>query len=191
MNHRHIKECFTARRGTLLVLRQPPVTVHLAKRPLDKPTLRLHHEANLTDQLADHLPQPAPLDPRPTQGRLESRIGPNDFHPLDHAVELGQQLLAPIPVLHTRRQHQQRPKQAQRVHRHEPLAAVDFFPRVHPAGAALLGRLHRRTVQDHRRRLGPFAGLAPDLLPEGVVDALPGAVLLPEAEVREDDAVGR
>src|SRR5262249_7328013 len=71
------------------------------------------------------------------------------------------------------------------------LRPLIFFPRVEAARAALLGRLHRRAVEDGRGRLGLLAGLAPDLVAQGVVDPVPGAVPLPDPEVVEHDAVRR
>jgi len=67
---------------------------------------------------------------------------------------------------------------------------MTFFPRVGPTRAALLGGLHRLAIEDGHGRLGLLAGRLANLGPQGVVDVVPGAVLLPEAEVVEDNAVG-
>src|SRR5436305_6716941 len=69
------------------------------------------------------------------------------------------------------------------------LRPASFFPPVVPVRAAVLGPLHGLAVHDRHRRLGPLAGGPPDLGPEGVVDRVPGAVLLPRPEVVEDDPV--
>src|SRR5207237_4990937 len=71
------------------------------------------------------------------------------------------------------------------------LRPTTFFPRVGPARAALLGRLHRLAVEDRGRGLGIPPGRPPDLLPQGVVDPVPGAVPLPRPEVVERDPPAR
>jgi hypothetical protein len=71
------------------------------------------------------------------------------------------------------------------------LRPASFFPPVVPVRAAVLGPLDRLAVEDRDRRPGPLPGGPADLGPQAVVELAPGAVLLPGAEVMEDDPVGR
>src|SRR4051794_16326923 len=71
------------------------------------------------------------------------------------------------------------------------LRPATLFPPVVPVRAAQLGPLHRLAVHDRHRRPRLLPGGPPDLRPQGVVDAVPGAVGLPRPEVVEADAVRR
>jgi len=65
-----------------------------------------------------------------------------------------------------------------------------LLPPIGSAWATLLGGLDRLAVEDRHARLGFLAdGLAHVGL-QSLVDAVPSAVLLPEAEGVEDDVVG-
>src|SRR5215207_3842999 len=69
------------------------------------------------------------------------------------------------------------------------LRPATFFPPVVPVRGTELGPLDRLTVHDRDRRLGVLPDRLPNLLPEGVVNLVPGAVRLPRAEVVEHDPV--
>src|ERR1700755_496927 len=71
------------------------------------------------------------------------------------------------------------------------LRPATFFPPVVPVRAAQLRPLDRLAVHDRHRRLGRLPGGLADLGAEGVVDLVPGAVLLPPEEVVEHDPVRR
>src|SRR4051812_33836109 len=71
------------------------------------------------------------------------------------------------------------------------LRPLTFFPRVVAAVAAAAGRLDRLAVQDGRRRLRLPAGEIAGVIAEGIMHDLPGAVLLPTAEVAVDAVPGR
>src|SRR5215211_6494752 len=71
------------------------------------------------------------------------------------------------------------------------LRPATFFPPVVPVRAAVLRPLHGLAVDDGDRRLRLLPGGRPDLRAEGVVDAVPGAVPLPEPEVVGDEPVAR
>src|SRR5919108_4790403 len=64
-----------------------------------------------------------------------------------------------------------------------------FFPPVVAFRPALLGGLHALAVEDRGGGLRLFAGLASDPLPQGIMNPLPGAVLLPQAKVMKHNTV--
>src|SRR5438270_1789404 len=71
------------------------------------------------------------------------------------------------------------------------LRPATFFPPVVPVRAAVLRPLHRLAVHDGDRRLRLLPGRPPDLRAEGVVDAVPRPVGLPQPEEVEHDPVRR
>src|SRR5438067_1335105 len=71
------------------------------------------------------------------------------------------------------------------------LRPATFFPPVVPVRGTELGPLDRLTIDDRDGRLGVLPGGPPDLLPQRVVDPVPGAVGLPRPEVVEHDPVRR
>src|SRR5690242_10199762 len=82
-------------------------------------------------------------------------------------------------------------EQAQGVDQHMPLAPVDLLTAIVPMGAALLGRSHRLAVDD-RCAWGRFpSSLGAYPLPQPGMDALPGAIQAPSAEVMRDGLITR
>jgi hypothetical protein len=72
--------------------------------------------------------------------------------------------------------------QSERVDDDVPLATVDLLAGVEPLRAADLGRLGGLTVDDRRARRGVATFAATKLVPERIVDLLPGSIVAPTAE---------
>jgi site-specific DNA recombinase len=93
-------------------------------------------------------------------------------------------------VVEVGRRHRHRQQQPQRVHHDMPLAALDLLVPVVPGRPADLARLDALRVDGGGARRRLPAGGRPDLLAQRIDDPLPGAVVLPGAEVVPDGALG-
>src|SRR5215472_5073083 len=144
MDHGNFYKCFTTGGRPLVVLGQPPPAVEPAERPLHDPAFGLRHEANLTHQLLDDYSQPTPANPRMAERRVEMGVAPDLLQSLDRPTQALHQSDAADAVLHRGRHYHQRPQQAERVNRHKPLAADDFFaPRGPPCSLVFTDWLSR------------------------------------------------
>src|SRR5690606_19245197 len=71
------------------------------------------------------------------------------------------------------------------------LRPTSFFSPVVAARPALFGRFHRLAVEDRTAGTRPASRLASHAFPQRIMDTLPRAVLLPEAEVMKGNAIRR
>src|SRR5579875_493914 len=183
-------ECFTTGSRPLVVFGQTPVTVESSERPFNNPTLGLHDKANLAHPFFDYHSQPTPANSGMTQGRIQVGVTPDLFQPLD---------CLPQPLHHSDAAHTRsgteagttinahsKPRVSTATNRLRPTI---FFPRIGSPWAALFGGFYRLAVEDGHRGLGFFPDRRTNFGPQGVVDLVPSAVFLPEAEVVEDDTI--
>src|SRR6185295_3786961 len=115
-----------------------------------------------------------------------SAIDPDAPQFLAAAAEARKQQPCPFGVRDTRRRHDHRQQQAQRIDQDMPLAPFDHLAAVIPSYAAYLGGLDALAVQTTSSRMFVSASLAAHLGPQGVVNALPAAIIAPDAKVMVD-----
>lgn len=191
MDHGNFYECFTTGGRSLVVLGQSPAAVEPTEGPLHDPTLGLRHEANLTYQLLNYHSQPAPADPGMTQGCIEVGVAPDLLQPLDRLSQPLHQGDAADAVLNRGRNYHQRPQKTQGINRYKPLASDDFFSPHRPHAGRLARCFSPIGYRRWPRSVWAFADSLANLGAQGVVNSVPGAVLLPETEVVESDTVRR
>src|SRR5205814_419146 len=142
-------------------------------------------------QTLDDLNRPSPANPNPGGGGLVGRIGPDDPRPFDVSAEFFEGQLAAIAILHTGRSDDQRPEQSEVSTTACRLRPTTFFPRMVAPWPALRGVRDALAVEYGSRGPGSAACLLSNALAKLRMQALPGGVLLPTAEVMKHNPIGR
>src|SRR5262245_5357408 len=186
MAHSYVDHGLARLRLPLIVLAQTSTPTQPGERPLYDPTPFHHLEwlALLPLRLRDGLQHPtAELQGPLSDTAVVDRVGEDLRQPREVALDLCQDQPGPVPVLDVGGMDHHRQDQPEGVDQQVPLAAVDHLVGVLAPRPALLGRLDALAVDDRHAGAGLPPGLAADLIPQGVVEPLPGAVVAPLAEV--------
>src|SRR5512135_3555183 len=185
----------TRLRAPLIVLAMTPISAQPGEAPFRHPTLRQSHVADralgaLHDLDRERLP--CSLQPRCEGVIPVLPIAPDGGQPGEpRPVQLPEHLRRRRSVVGRGRRDHHRQQPPQRIEGDMSLPPVDLLARIIASLPTTLGALDRLAVdiRDPRRRLASLGHA--QLLPQGVGDPLPGAIVAPLGEGVVDGALGQ